>query len=223
MADFQVARRMMVDGQVRTTDVTDLRIIAAMLALPRERFVPAAKAALAYFDTDIAVAHAPDGRPTRRLLKPMVLAKLAQAATVGEGDRVLVVGAATGYSAALLGRLAGSVVALEEDPALAHVARDQLAAAGIGNVEVVSGPLTKGWPNGGPYDVIFIDGAIETLPETFAGQLKDGGRLVCVEGSGPASKAKLYRSAGGDLSGRQIFDAVAPLLTGFAKPESFVF
>ncbi len=223
MTDFQVARRMMVDGQVRVNDVTDLRIVAAMLALPRERFVPAAKAALAYLDADVAVANAPDGAPARWLLKPMVLAKLVQAAAVAEEDRVLVVGAASGYSAALLGRLAASVDALEEDPALVRLARAQLSAAAAENVAVVSGPLAQGWPAGAPYDVILIDGAVEILPQALGRQLADGGRLVCVRGSGHAGKAMVYRAAGGELSGRPVFDAAAPLLPGFARPKSFVF
>jgi protein-L-isoaspartate(D-aspartate) O-methyltransferase len=123
MTDFAAARRMMVDGQVRTSDVTDLRIVAAMLELPRERFVPEAKADLAYLDFDIVVKEATAGAPARRLLKPMVLAKMIQAAEVGASDRVLDVGCATGYSSALLSRLAASVVALEEDAALAREPR----------------------------------------------------------------------------------------------------
>lgn len=214
---FEVARRMMVDGQVRTSDVTDLRILGAMLDIPREVFVPAAQAKLAYADLDLAVAAG------RRMLKPMVLAKLVQAAAVGEGDRVLDVAAATGYSSALLGRLAAAVVALEEDAALAGTARDALARVGARNVEVVSGPLAKGWPAGAPYDVILINGAVEMLPEALCRQLKDGGRLVCIEGRGPAAKAMLYRSVGGDVSGRPVFDAAAAPLPGFARPETFVF
>jgi protein-L-isoaspartate(D-aspartate) O-methyltransferase len=214
---FEVARRMMVDGQVRTSDVTDLRILGAMLDIPREAFVPAEQAKLAYADLDLAVAAG------RRLLKPMVLARLVQAAAVGEEDRVLDVAAATGYSSALLGRLAASVVALEEDVALAGAARDALAGAGAGNVEVVCGPLAKGWPAGAPYAVILVNGAVEVLPESLCRQLKDGGRLVCIEGRGPAAKAMLYRSVGGQVSGRPIFDAAAVPLPGFAKPETFVF
>ena len=145
MIDFAASRRMMVDGQVRTSDVTDLRIIAAMLDVPRERFVPESNAALAYLDLDVAVSRATGGEPVRRLLKPMVLAKMVQAAAVKAGDRVLDVGCATGYSSAILGRLAHSVVALEEDPALARNAEGNLRAVGASNVTVATGPLTQGW------------------------------------------------------------------------------
>jgi protein-L-isoaspartate(D-aspartate) O-methyltransferase len=223
MTDFAAARRMMVDGQVRTSDVTDLRIVAAMLELPRERFVPEAKADLAYLDFDIAVKEASAGAPARRLLKPMVLAKLVQAAEVGASDHVLDVGCATGYSSALLSRLAHSVVALEEDEALARLARENLKAVGAANVTVVTGPLTQGWPAAAPYDVIFVNGATEIPPHELARQLKAGGRLVAVLGRAPAAQAMLYRSVGGDISGWPIFDAAAPVLPGFAAPPAFVF
>jgi protein-L-isoaspartate(D-aspartate) O-methyltransferase len=223
MIDFVLARRMMVDGQVRTSDVTDLRIIAAMLELPRERFVSAADTDLAYLDTDVPAIGRAGGKPERHLLKPMVLAKLVQAAAVKADDRVLVVGCATGYSAALLSRLARSVVALEQNPVLVRLARDNLEAVGAGNVAVVTGPLTEGWPPDAPYDVVFVDGATETMPRTLCPQLKDGGRLVAVVGRAPMGRAMLYCSVAGDVSGRSIFDAAAPLLPGFAAPPAFVF
>jgi len=154
----------------------------------------------------------------------MVLAKLIQTAGVGEGDRVLDVGCATGYSAAVLAMLAGAVVALEEDAALARLARDNLMAVGARHVEVMTGRLTDGWPAGAPYDVILLDGASEIPPEALFAQLKDGGRLVGVIGRAPASRAMLYqRASGGVVSGRAVFDAVAPLLPGFTKPPEFVF
>jgi protein-L-isoaspartate(D-aspartate) O-methyltransferase len=223
MTDFAAARRMMVDGQVRTSDVTDLRIVAAMLELPRERFVPEGKADLAYLDFDIAVKEASAGEPARRLLKPMVLAKMVQAAEVEASDHVLDVGCATGYSSALLSRLARSVVALEEDEALARLARENLKAVGAANVTIVTGPLTEGWPAAAPYDVIFVNGATEIVPQELARQLKAGGRLVAVLGRAPAGQAMLYRCVGGDISGWPIFDAAAPVLPGFAAPPAFVF
>ena len=178
MADFSTARRMMVDGQVRTSDVTDLRIISAFQSVPRERFVAPSTTALAYLDLDAPVADDAQSGSARRMLKPMVLAKLIQALKVEESDRVLVVGCASGYSAAILASLAGSVAALEEDAELAERAAKIMSALGYANVEVVRGPLTAGWSAGAPYDAILFDGAIEVLPDSFRGQLKQGGRLA---------------------------------------------
>ena len=223
MTDFATARRMMVDGQVRTSDVTDLRIVAAMLELPRERFVPQGKAGLAYLDLDLPLTQAKPGQAARCLLKPMVLAKMVQAAAVAADDHVLDVGCATGYSSALLARLAGSVIALEEDEGLARLARENLAAIGVGNATVVTGPLTQGWEGRAPYDVIFVNGASEIVPHALARQLKEGGRLVAVLGRAPAAQAMVYRCVGSDISGWPIFDAAAPLLPGFSAPPAFVF
>jgi protein-L-isoaspartate(D-aspartate) O-methyltransferase len=223
MTDFATARRMMVDGQVRTSDVTDPRIIAAMLELARERFVAQANAGIAYLDLDVPVAPAGGGEAGRRLLKPMVLAKMVQAAAVREADRVLDVGCATGYSSALLARLAGSVVALEEDPALAMLAEANLEQVAAGKATVVTGPLTQGWPPRAPYDVIFLNGASEIVPRALFGQLNNQGRLIAVIGRAPSSRAMLYRSIAGDVSGWPVFDAAAQILPGFAAPAQFVF
>ena len=220
MIDFAAARRMMVDCQVRTADVTDLRLIAAMGDLPREVFVPANKADLSYLDLDLAVAEGA-GRAGRCLLKPMVLAKLVQIAEIVESDHVLDVGCATGYSSAVLAQLAGSVVALEQDASLVRAAERELARAA--NVKVVAGPLVAGWLAAAPYDLILMQGATEVVPETLLRQLKNGGRLVCVFGSEPQRRAMLYRNIDGDVSGRPMFDAAAPLLPGFRRAPSFVF
>jgi protein-L-isoaspartate(D-aspartate) O-methyltransferase len=215
MTDFDVARRHMVDGQVRTADVTNLRIISAMLEVPRERFLPPGSASLAYLDLDAPVGG------SRRLLKPMVLAKLIQAAELSGSDRVLDVGCATGYTAAVLARIAGQVVALEQDSGFTNTASEALAP--LHNVTVVSGSLAQGWPQGSPYDAVVLEGATEIVPDALCRQLKDGGRLVCVLGSGPGSKAMLYRRSGSDVGGRAIFDATAALLPGFAKTPVFAF
>jgi protein-L-isoaspartate(D-aspartate) O-methyltransferase len=217
MFDAANARRLMVEGQVRTADVTDVVLLDAMLSLPRERFLPPSLAPLAYVDGDIPVAKG------RALLKPMVLAKLVQAARVDAGDRVLDVGCATGYSSALLARLAGSVVALEEDAELASQAKSALAAVGAGQVEVVIGPLTAGWVAGGPYDVILLNGATEVAPDTLGRQLKPDGRLLGVYARSAASKAMIYHQIEGRMVGRPVFDAAARVLPGFSAPPEFVF
>jgi protein-L-isoaspartate(D-aspartate) O-methyltransferase len=221
MIDFAAARRMMVDGQVRTADVTDPRLLAAMLELPRERFFPIDKASLAYLDLDVAIS--PPAQPVRRLLKPMVLAKLIQAADIAANDHVLDVGCATGYSTALLTHLAGSVIGLEEDANLARQAVDAMSWAGLPTAKIVTGPLARGCASEGPYDVIVLQGSAELVPAVLFDQLKSGGRLVCVLGRGPEGKAMVYRRADGDLSGRPVFDAAAAPLPGFAKPPEFVF
>jgi len=216
--DFAVARRMMVDGQVLTRDVFDPDLLAAMLEVPRERFVPPAQAALAYIDRNLPLTA--DG--SRCLLQPMVLARLLQAADITATDHVLDVGCGTGYSSALLARLAGSVVALEEDKDLAAFARRVLRELAP-QVEVVEGLLKTGWPAAGPYDAIVLNGAAEIIPEPLFAQLKDGGRLVGIEGEGPATQARIYCSIRGGISGRSITEAAAPLLPGFARPPEFVF
>ncbi len=219
MTDFAAARRHMVDGQVRPADVTDLRIIAAMQEVPRERFVPPQAAGLAYLDLDLAVGAGASGG--RRLLKPMVLAKLIQTADIAPTDRVLDVGCATGYAAAVLARIGAQVVALEQDSGLATAARTALASQP--NVTVESGPLSEGWAKAGPYDVIVLEGATEVVPHALCRQLTDGGRLVCVLGSGPDATAMLYRRSGDDIGARPVFDAAAALLPGFAKAPEFAF
>jgi protein-L-isoaspartate(D-aspartate) O-methyltransferase len=226
--DFVQARNRMVDGQVRTGDVTDLRILAAMLELPRERFAYPDHAELAYADFDLPMHGEPYGgeavsMAVRCLLRPRTIAKLIQAADVGPADRVLDVGCATGYGAAVLSRLAAEVVGLEEDPELAAAAGKALAACRIRNVSVVTGPLPAGWPARQPYDVIVLEGAAEVAPRGLFEQLRDGGRLVCIEGRDLAGRAMVYRSAAGVVSGRSVFDAAAPLLPGFRRPAAFVF
>jgi len=216
MTDFAAARRHMVDGQIRTFDVTDLRVLTAMDEVPREAFLSPALAGIAYLDMA-----APVGDGPRRLLKPMVFARLLQGAEIAETDHVLYVGCASGYGAAILARIASQVVALEEDPSLVKAAT--AALAGKSNITVVSGPLKEGWSSGAPYDVIVLEGAAEVVPPALFKQLADGGRLACVLGSGPASKATIYCRSGDDIGARPLFEAVAGVLPGLAKPLEFAF
>ena len=216
--DFVLARRMMVDGQVRTRDVFDTNLLAAMAEVPRERFVPPEQTGLAYLDRNVPLT----AQGSRCLLQPMVLAHLLQAADIAEQEHVLDVGCATGYTAAVVARLGTTVVALEEDRTLAATARrvlGELAPA----VKVVEGPLKAGWPELAPYDVIVIEGAAEVIPPAVFGQLKDGGRLVTIDGVRPGAIAAVYCSVKGDVSCRLLIEAAAPLLPGFAKPPAFVF
>jgi protein-L-isoaspartate(D-aspartate) O-methyltransferase len=223
MIDFEQLRRGMVDSQVRPNDVTEPRLIEAMLELPRERFVPEARKSLAYLDDDLIVREVAGGKPARYLLEPMVLAKLIQALEVTTESHVLDVGSATGYSAAVLGRLAGSVVAVEEEDALAASARKILAELRIANVTIVPGSLPAGWPVKAPYDVILLNGSVEVVPEAILSQLKDGGRLGAVVRTGVLSRAILHLKSGGVISRRPVFTAAAPPLAGFEAPRGFVF
>jgi protein-L-isoaspartate(D-aspartate) O-methyltransferase len=220
MIDFAAARRLMVDGQVRTADVTDLPLLAAMIELPRERFLPEDKVPLAYHDLDVPVGETET--QIRRLLRPRVLAKLIQTAAITRADRVLDVGCATGYSTAVLAHLAGSVVGLEQDAGLARHAAATIADFGFINTKVVKGPLALGHPADAPYDVIIVEGSGEIVPAALFDQLGEGGRLVCVLGHEPG-KAMLYQRVENVVSGRPVFDAAAAPLPGFAKAPEFVF
>jgi protein-L-isoaspartate(D-aspartate) O-methyltransferase len=220
MTDFDQSRRKMVDNQLRTNDVTDHRILDAMELVPRERFVPAAQKAVAYIDEDLPVGSSETGRV---VMKPHIFGKLVQLAEIREEDVVLIVGAGTGYSSAIVSKLAASVVALEENEDLAKTATDVLVDLGIENAVVVEGPLAKGFASEGPYDVVLIDGAVEVLPEDLTRQLKPDGRLVVVEGLGGSGVAKLYQKSGDAVSSRFGFNASVGLLPGFSKAEEFVF
>jgi protein-L-isoaspartate(D-aspartate) O-methyltransferase len=221
MVDTATQRTNMVESQVLTSDVTDRRILRAMRSLPRERFVPSNMAALAYMDE--AVPLVSSGVARRWLLAPRLEAKLLQLADIGEEDCVLDVGSATGYSAAVLAGMARNIVALENDEQLAADAQRTLADLGIGNVEVVLGPLTAGWVGGSPYDAIVVQGAVTEAPESLFDQLKDGGRLVAVVNSDGVGKATIWRRLGRSVDAWAAFDASAPVVHGFERAPAFVF
>ncbi|TYC50378.1 protein-L-isoaspartate O-methyltransferase [Rhodobacterales bacterium] len=220
MTDFNQSRRRMVDTQLRTNDVTDHRILDAMEVVPRERFVPASKKAVAYIDEDLPIGSSGSGRV---LMKPHIFGKLVQLAAIREDEIVLVVGAGTGYSAAVISKLAASVVALEENEELAKTASEILIDLGIENAVVVDGPLVKGYPAEGPYDVVLVDGAVEVVPDALKNQLKPDGRMAVIEGQGGAGVARLYQKSGETASARFGFNASVTLLPEFRKADEFEF
>jgi protein-L-isoaspartate(D-aspartate) O-methyltransferase len=221
MSDFATARQKMVDGQVRTADVTDHRILDAMLALPREAFVPESKRALTYLDLDLDVSEG--GSAPRCLIKPMLMAKLLQAAEIRAGDSVLVVGCATGYAAAVAARLAGKVTATERDEVVATTGRDALSRVGLPNVTIKVAEPPAGDSADSPYDVILLNGATEIFPEALCGQLRDGGRLVGVFAETSPPRATIVTRSHGDFGHRTLFDASAPVLPGLKRVPAFVF
>jgi protein-L-isoaspartate(D-aspartate) O-methyltransferase len=221
MSGFSTARQKMVDGQVRTNDVTDHRILDAMLALPREEFIPENKRALAYLDLDLDVS---SGGTKRFLIKPMLTARLLQAAEIASTDNVLIVGCATGYAAALAARLGGKVTATESDPALVAMGKEVLAKLGLGgNVTFRVGEAAVGAAADAPYDVIMLNGATEIIPEGLYRQLKEGGRLVGVFAMIRPSRAMIVTHSHGDFGDRTLFDAAAPVLPGLEQRPAFVF
>ena len=215
------ARQKMVDGQVRTSDVTDHRIIDAMLSVPREAFVPESKRGLAYLDLDLEVSE--EGAVKRYLLKPQLTAKLLQAADIAAEDNVLIVGCATGYIAALAAHFAATVTAIESDSALVGRAQTALAQVGIRNVRLKAAELPQGDPADAPYDAIILNGATEITTEILCEQLKDAGRLVGVVAATRPPRATVVTRSHGDFGTRVLFDAAAPILPGFQRVPAFVF
>jgi protein-L-isoaspartate(D-aspartate) O-methyltransferase len=221
MSGFATARQKMVDGQVRTNDVTDRRILDAMLTIPREAFVPASRQALAYLDLDLDVAEG--GSAKRFLIKPVLTAKLLQAAEIGEADRVLVVGCATGYLVALAARLATQVTATESDSALAAKAKGTLSTLGFANVPCKAAACAEGDTAAAPYDVIILNGATEVTPNALLEQLREGGRLVGVSAETTPQRAVMLTRSHGEFGHRALFDAAAPVLPGLERAPAFVF
>ncbi|MGV1757771.1 protein-L-isoaspartate O-methyltransferase [Rhizobium sp. P44RR-XXIV] len=223
MMDFEAARVKMVENQIRTTDVTSHSVLNAFFAVPRENFVPEKSKLLAYVDNDIEIAPAASGKPARFLMEASPLAKLLQLGVITKDDKVLDVGCGTGYVSAVLSLIAGQVVALESDEELAGQAKTNLAALGYGNVTVVTGDLEKGHAGNGPYDVIFLNGSIEQLPQALLEQLGEDGRLITVLGYGHAARATVFMKERGAFSENVFFNASIKPLPGFAKAKEFVF
>lgn len=216
MPDFATRRSVMVDTQVRPSDVTKFPVIAAMLDVPRERFVPNDRREAAYVGENIEIA------PGRVILEPRTLAKMLDALDIQPGDMVLDIGAGFGYSSAVIARLAEAVIAVEEDAGLAADAEAALAAAGADNVVVIAAPLAKGAAKHGPYDAITVQGAAETVPPALLLQLKDGGRIACLFMDGALGTCRIGHKAGGTVTWRYAFNAAAPVLPGFAAEPAFV-
>ncbi|RAX42482.1 protein-L-isoaspartate O-methyltransferase family protein [Rhizobium tropici] len=221
--DFEAARVKMVENQIRTTDVTSHSVLNAFLTVPRQNFVPEKSKLLAYIDNDIEIAAASAGKPARFLMEASPLAKLLQLGVITKQDKVLDVGCGTGYVAAILSLLAEKVVALESDEELAAQAKANIAALGYDNVTVVTGDLEKGYAGNAPYDVIFIDGSIEQLPQGLLDQLGEDGRLITVIGYGHAARATVFMRERGAFSENVFFNASIKPLPGFAKAKEFVF
>ena len=221
MGNSALQRENMVESQIRPSDVTDRRITSAMREIPRERFVPASLAAIAYLDDALAVA------PGRSLMAPRVFARLLQLAEIEATHKVLIVGGLFGYSAAVASSMARQVVALDSIAAAVKAASEALKEHGIANVTTVSGPLTGGWQAFAPYDVILIEGAVEQLPPQLLEQLTAAGWLVTIEIAGGVGRAAVLRKSGNDgkggVSRRIAFDASAQLLPGFEQAKTFAF
>ena len=215
MPDFAARRTAMVDTQIRVADVTRFPIIDAFLRSPRERYLPDGLAEVAYVGENLTLG------PDRVLLAPRTQAKMVEALAPGPSDLVLDVGCAGGYTAAVLAHLAEAVVALEEDPAMAAEAQAALAEMGVDNAAVVEGPLAKGAPQHGPYDVISIQGAVEEVPDALCDQLKEGGRIAALFMEDRLGAARIGSKWDGAVTWRYAFNASAPVLPGFHKAPVF--
>lgn len=222
MADFALQRKNMVESQVRPSDITDRRIMRAMLDLPREAFCPASQTATAYRDETLLLT-ADRGSRARYAVAPRVLAKLIQALDLGDNDAVLEIGCGTGYATAVLARMAAKVTALESDASLAAAARNALEAVKAANATVIEGDCAAGHAPGAPYDAILIGGAVPQVPRAILDQLKDGGRLATVVSEGGFGRLTQWRRLGGTFDSCVIGDSAAPALPGFEKAKEFVF
>ena len=216
---FEIARKMMVDCQIRPSKVTDQNVLDAFLTVPREAFVSKHQQAVAYIDEDLPLSNG------RNLMEPMVLARLVQALEIRAGDNVLVVGAASGYGSAIIAHLAGSVIAVETRAQTVEKAQETLVAHGIDNTAVVKSRLVDGYADEGPYDQILVEGGIETMPNSLLQQLAPKGRLAAVyrPHDAPIGVASLWIRSGNGFTRKALFDACVPNLDEFNKKPEFTF
>lgn len=217
MTDFAARRVMMVDTQVRPSDVTKFPIIEAMLHVPRERFAPADKVEAAYVGENLVLGAG------RVLLDPRTLAKMLDFLDIGGSDLVLDVACGTGYSTAVIGRMAEAVVGVESDADTAAEAQANLAAVGADNALVVVAPPEAGHPGSAPYDAVIVQGGVEVFPEALAAQLKDGGRAAAVFMEGALGVVRIGLKRDGRIAWRDAFNAAAPVLPGFGRAVEFTF
>lgn len=217
MTDYAARRTVMVDTQVRPSDVTKFPIIDAMLDVPREAFVPRALREAAYMGENIDLGGG------RVILEPRTLAKVLDSLDIQSNELVLDVGSALGYSAAVIARMAEAVVAVEEDAEIAEEAQGLLSENGADNVIMHHGPLAQGAPEHGPYDVVVVQGAVEKLPQSLIDQIKEGGRIACLFMEGALGAVRIGYKIDGAMSWRYAFNAGAPVLPGFERDAAFEF
>ena len=217
MADYAALRTTMVDTQIRPSDVTGFPVIDAMLRVPRERFVPDGARRIAYMDGHIRLGNG------RVALEPRTLAKMLDLLDVQPDELVLDIGCGIGYSSAVIARMAEAVVALEDDDTFVNDAETALGDAGVDNVAVISGTLAEGAQKHGPYDVIVVQGGVETVPDAVIGQLKEGGRIACVFMEGALGICRVGLKSAEHVTWRDAFNAAAPVLPGFALQPVFEF
>ena len=215
MTDFETRRRMMVDTQVRPSDVTKYPVLDALLEVRREMYVPDALRDVAYMDNSITLGE------NRIVLEARTFSKILDTLDIQQDEMALDIGCGLGYSAAVLGKLCEAVVAVEEDETLASEAEAILGSEGADNVAVVGGALTEGAAKHGPYDVIILEGAVEEMPEALTDQLKEGGRIAAVFMDGALGMVRVGLKTGGTISWRFAFNATAPVLPGFSIAPSF--
>ncbi|ARE85396.1 Protein-L-isoaspartate O-methyltransferase [Roseovarius sp. EC-HK134] len=215
MTDYAARRTMMVDTQVRPSDVTKFPIIDAMLSVPREAFVPTGLREAAYMGENLDLGEG------RVMLDPRTLAKMLDALEIENDDLVLDIGSGYGYSAAVIARMAEAVVAVEDKASVVAEAQRTLSEQGADNVVLHEGPLADGAPEHGPYDVITVQGAVEHLPEVLAAQLKEGGRMACLFMEGALGVVRIGYKIDGRINWRYAFNAGAPVLRGFERHAAF--